>query len=91
MYFEDVDYCRRLKRAGIPVYFIPQAEFYHHHGATAKKIGKSAINKQLIESAMIYHGKLYYHLLTLTLWSVQKYGKLINVLSPTSRWEREKP
>ncbi|MGB6881953.1 MAG: glycosyltransferase family 2 protein, partial [Microgenomates group bacterium] len=45
MYFEDVDYCRRLKKAGIPIYFCPDAEFFHHHGATAKKIGKSAINK----------------------------------------------
>jgi N-acetylglucosaminyl-diphospho-decaprenol L-rhamnosyltransferase len=87
MYFEDVDYCRRLKKAGIPVYFLPDAEFYHHHGATAKKIGKVAINKQLIESAKIYHGELYYQLLTATLWLAQKYGK---VMSPISRWEKEK-
>jgi len=87
MYFEDVDYCRRLKKAGIPVYFYPDAEFFHHHGATAKKIGKVAINKQLIESAKIYHGKVYYFLLTATLWLMQKYGK---VISPISRWEKEK-
>lgn len=87
MYFEDVDYCRRLKKAGIPVYYIPDAEFFHHHGATAKKIGKVAINKQLIESAKIYHGELYYQLLTATLWLAQKYGK---VISPISRWEKDK-
>lgn len=87
MYFEDVDYCRRLKKAGIPIYFLPDAEFYHHHGATAKKIGKVAINKQLIESAKIYHGRFYYFLLTATLWLAQKYGK---VMSPISRWEKEK-
>lgn len=44
MYFEDVDYCRRLKKAGIPVYFCPDAEFFHHHGATAKR----SVNLQLI-------------------------------------------
>ena len=87
MYFEDVDYCRRLKKAGIPVYYLPDAEFYHHHGATAKKIGKTEISRQMIESAKIYHGNLYYHLLTATLWLAQKYGK---VVSPTSRWEKDK-
>lgn len=87
MYFEDIDFCRRCKANNIPIYFIPQAEFYHHHGATAKKIGKPAINKQIIESAKIYHGKFYYSLLTATLWFVQK---LNIVTSPISKWEKEK-
>jgi GT2 family glycosyltransferase len=87
MYFEDIDYCRRLKKAGIPIYFIPDAEFYHHHGATAKKIGKPAINKQIIESSKIYHGELYYALITAALWFVQKVNI---VMSPQSRWEKEK-
>ncbi|HKB88345.1 MAG TPA: glycosyltransferase family 2 protein [Patescibacteria group bacterium] len=87
MYFEDIDYCRRLKKAGIPVYFIPNAEFYHHHGATAKKIGKPAINKQIIESSKIYHGKFYYSLITAALWFVQK----VNIVtSPISRWEKDR-
>lgn len=87
MYFEDIDFCRRCKANNIPIYFIPQAEFYHHHGATAKKIGKPAINKQIIESSKIYHGKFYYSLLTATLWFVQK---LNIVTSPISKWEKEK-
>jgi GT2 family glycosyltransferase len=87
MYFEDIDYCRRLKKANIPIYFVPEAEFYHHHGATAKKIGKSAINTQIIESSKIYHGKFRYALITAALWFVQK----INIVtSPKSRWEKEK-
>lgn len=87
MYFEDIDYCRRLKKAGIPVYFIPKAEFYHHHGATAKKIGKPAINTQIIESSKIYHGKFYYALITASLWLVQKFNI---VMAPKSRWEKDK-
>jgi hypothetical protein len=87
MYFEDIDYCRRLKKAGIPVYYVPKAEFYHHHGATAKKIGKPAINTQIIESSKIYHGKFYYSLITALLWFVQK---LDIVMAPKSRWEKEK-
>lgn len=87
MYFEDIDYCRRLKKAGIPIYFCPDAEFFHHHGATAKKIGKPQINKQMIESAKIYHGRLYYFFLTATLWLLQKLNRL---KFPVSRWEKEK-
>ncbi|MGA3291875.1 MAG: glycosyltransferase family 2 protein [Candidatus Microgenomates bacterium] len=87
MYFEDIDYCRRLKKAKIPVYYIPKAEFYHHHGATAKKIGKPAINTQIIESSKIYHGKFRYALITAALWFVQK----VNIVtSPKSRWEKDK-
>jgi GT2 family glycosyltransferase len=86
MYFEDIDYCRRCKENGIPIYFIPEASFYHHHGATAKKIGKPAINKQIIESSKIYHGQFYYSLITAALWFVQKVNI---VVSPKSKWEKE--
>lgn len=87
MYFEDIDYCRRCKENNIPIYFIPEASFYHHHGATAKKIGKPAINKQIIESAKIYHGSFYYKLITATLWLSQKWAQ---VTTPVSEWEKNK-
>jgi N-acetylglucosaminyl-diphospho-decaprenol L-rhamnosyltransferase len=87
MYFEDIDFCRRCKLNNIPIYFIPEASFYHHHGATAKKIGKPAINKQIIESAKIYHGDFYYKLITATLWLAQKWDK---VTTPISEWEKDK-
>ena len=82
MYFEDVDYCRRLKKARIPIYYCPDIQFYHHHGATAKRIGKAPINAQLIASSKIYHGKFKYFLLTSVLWLGQKWGK---VTAPVSR------
>lgn len=87
MYFEDIDYCRRLKKNNIPIYYLPDSKFYHHHGATAKRIGKAIINPQLIASSKIYHGKFKYSLLTATLWLGQKWGQ---VTSPKSRWEKEK-
>jgi len=88
MYFEDIDYCRRLKKAEIPIYYLPEAEFFHHHGATAKKIGKVEINRQLIESAKIYHGEFKFFLLSWVLRLGQKWGQ---ITTPTSRWEKEKP
>ena len=75
MYFEDIDYCRRLKKAGIPLYYLPDSKFFHHHGATAKRIGKKIINPQLIASSKIYHGKLNYALITAALWLGQKWNK----------------
>jgi len=86
MYFEDIDYCRRLKKNDIPIYYLPNSKFFHHHGATAKRIGKAIINPQLIASSKIYHGKFNYALITATLWLGQKWGQ---VISPQSRWEKD--
>src|SRR4030042_259408 len=70
MYFEDIDYCRRLKEADIPIYYCPDAEFYHYHGASSQKVG--GMNKELVESSKIYHGLIKYYFLTLVLWLGQK-------------------
>jgi GT2 family glycosyltransferase len=37
MYFEDLDYCRRLRRAHLPIYFNPQIEITHLHGRSASQ------------------------------------------------------
>ena len=70
MYFEDIDYSRRLKKAGIPIYYCPDAEFYHHHGASSQKAG--GMNEELVKSSKIYHGPVYYYALTFVLWLGQK-------------------
>jgi len=57
MYFEDVEYARRLKREGISVYYLPKFSILHHHGASAKKVGDKA-QKYLADGAKVYHGKL---------------------------------
>ena len=35
MYFEDIDYCYRLKKHGIPVLFVPQVKIQHDKGQSA--------------------------------------------------------
>ncbi len=35
MYFEDTDLCIRLRRAGWPIWFVPQARIGHHLGASS--------------------------------------------------------
>lgn len=71
-YFEDVDYCRRLKRLGIPVYYTPKAKFIHHHGATGKRLESGHSYKLLQNAAKIYYGIWYYRALSLTLRILQK-------------------
>lgn len=69
MYFEDLDYCRRAKIKGIKVYYFPEAEIIHEHGASGKKISSSENQwKRLIPSAKIYYGAINYYLVNFVLW-----------------------
>ena len=86
LYFEDVEYCRRLHWAGIPVYFCPKAEYIHHHGASSKKIGIQKSQEFLRKGSLFYHGRLKYSLLWIVLWLGQKFGR---VQTPRSKWISE--
>jgi len=73
MYFEDLDYCRELKKAGLKVYYLPRAEVIHHHGASGKKIARFEDQwRRLIPSSKIYHGLVKHYLFNFILWSGQK-------------------
>lgn len=73
MYFEDLDYCRRAKKAGFKIYYLPTAEIIHEHGASGKNLAKSEEQwKRLIPSSKIYHGQIKYFLINFILWSGQK-------------------
>jgi GT2 family glycosyltransferase len=41
-WYEDVDFCFRLKTAGWEIYFVPQAEFIHEGGYGARRLGAEA-------------------------------------------------
>lgn len=73
MYFEDLDYCRRAKKTGLKVYFLPTAEIIHEHGASGIKLAGSKDQwKRLIPSSKIYHGWLKHSFISFILWSGQK-------------------
>lgn len=74
LFFEDIEYCRRLKKYGIPIYFIPTAKFIHHHGGATKRLKPGEAYSKLIKSSIRYHGKFYYSLLFAVLWLGQKLG-----------------
>lgn len=74
MYFEDMDYCRRVRHADLKIYYLPEAKIYHYHGQSGKDI-KTADNqwRRLIPSSKIYHGKLMHYLIWFVTWSGQKF------------------
>ncbi|MDP2860695.1 MAG: glycosyltransferase family 2 protein, partial [bacterium] len=64
MYFEDFDFCRRVKSAGLKIYYLPESRIFHHHGASGKKLGGKT-SEFLVKSSKIYNGRLKYYLFTL--------------------------
>jgi len=76
MYFEDLDYCRRVKKTGYRTYYLPQVEFVHYHGASGKEIPELT-HQWLVQSSKLYNGLLKYYLLTLIIWLGQKWQKIL--------------
>jgi len=74
-YFEDIDYCRRLKENNIPIYYAPEAVFDHYHGASAKTLGEGEAIKKLKAASLHYHGTIKHYLITAILWIGQKLKK----------------
>lgn len=86
MYFEDVEYCRRAKQNYVHIYFVPRAEFIHHHGASSQKIGHDESFALLKKGSAYYHGRFKYALLWMTLWLGQKVGRIQN---PKLKWAKQ--
>ena len=78
MYFEDLEYCRRVRNAGLKVYYFPLAEVVHYHGVSGKNVVKPELQWQrLIPSSKIYNGILKHYLINFILWSGQKWQSLL--------------
>lgn len=83
IFFEDIEYCRRLKIMGVPIYFVPSAKFLHFHGGSTKRIGQEKSYEHLVKASKFYHGKIYYFFLSLVLRLGQKFGR---VETPKTKW-----
>jgi len=80
MYFEDLDYCRRVWEAGFSVYYLPRSKILHLHGASGKELGDRP-SKWLTRSSKIYHGLFKYYLINLIILSGQLFKRAKNKLS----------
>jgi len=74
LYYEDIEFCRRLHRFGLPVYYFPKAKVRHAHGASGGFT--SHLNSPLAKSAKIYHGVLGSWILNIVLRVGQKWQKI---------------
>lgn len=73
MYFEDLDYCRRVRKARLKVYYLPEAEVVHLHGRSGKKLTDDNNQwRRLIPSSIIYHGLIKHYLIYIVMWAGQK-------------------
>ena len=81
MYFEDLDYCRRVKRAGLKVYYLPESEIIHYLGASGSKVAESKNQwRRLVHSSKKYYGVPLHYLINFVLWTGEKLGNLIPIL-----------
>lgn len=62
MYAEDMDLCLKIRRAGLEIYHVPDAEVVHHGGASAMVQGHNFANVVMRQALLIYmrrnHGRL---------------------------------
>lgn len=45
LFFNDVDWCYRIKQAGWRIYFVPEVQIIHHGGASTKQVRLHAIRE----------------------------------------------
>lgn len=74
-YFEDIEYCRRLKEAKLPIYYLPTAQVEHVHGASGRFT--SHLKSPLLASSQIYYGRYYSMVLNTVLWIGHKWQVIL--------------
>ena len=75
LYYEDVEFCQRLLKNKLPLYYLAKAKVRHVHGASANFT--SHLSSPLAKSAKIYHGRFGSFLLNSVLYLGQKYHKFV--------------
>ena len=74
MYYEDLDYCRRVRTTGQKIYFNPEITIIHEHGSSSQQSSQSY--HYLVQSSIWYNGPLKHYLMTTISWVSQKIHKL---------------
>lgn len=78
MYFEDLEYCRRVRRIGLMIYYLPSARVFHLHGQSGKNlVGLDDQWRRLIPSSKIYHGVIGYYLISFVIRVSQLCSKIL--------------
>ncbi len=76
-FWEDLDYCREVRRHGMKVYYLPTSEVIHYHGSSVRKIvRKDDAWRKLIPGSKIYHGLVKHYIINGVIWLRQKWEKV---------------
>lgn len=84
LYYEDVEYCKRIKDNHLDIYYFPKAKVKHTHGASGNF--SSHLNSPLAKSSIIYHGALVSRAINLILWSSHKLNRAIEFINHPGRF-----
>lgn len=78
IFYEDLDYCRRIRRHGYKVVFNSDIVIKHEHGGSTKQ--NPLANELLMTASKWYNGILKHNILWFIIWTSQKFQKLKNAL-----------
>lgn len=71
MYYEDLDYCRRIRNSGGKIFFNPDIVVIHEHGQSSQK-SEGRTNNYIKDSSRWYNGTFKYYLI----WFVIRVSQL---------------
>lgn len=75
IFYEDFDYCRRIRKAGYKVIFNPNITIIHEHGQSTKQ--NPLANELLMKASLWYNGMLKHYILWFVIWTSQKVNKIL--------------
>lgn len=76
-YYEDMDLCREVSKAGKDIIYYPKCQIIHEHGASGKNIANTQNQwRRLIPSSKKFHGTFKHYLINFIIWSGQKWQKI---------------
>ncbi len=88
IYYNDMDWCYRMKQAGWKIFYVPAATVVHHLGRTVEKINRDFAHfEELHNNVMLFYQKHYGR------WSVPLYKALLFVgyVPRTILWSLRRP
>lgn len=73
MFYEDLDYCRKVRKKGLKAIYHPNAKIIHLHGESGKSLNSKQNQwKRLIPSSKAYHGTITHYIIFFIQWTSQK-------------------
>jgi N-acetylglucosaminyl-diphospho-decaprenol L-rhamnosyltransferase len=79
MFYEEIEWCHRIRRAGWKVYYVPDAKVVHHWMGSVKQYSKQ-MTAQLFRSQLLYYQKTGGLLSVLAIRAVMALGLAKNSL-----------